>query len=646
MFDQKSDEFCDWSSLWNDYSKLWRNRHCRISASCTGTPSLVGQDDRFHQTMGRAVCLHELADSRMSEKMNIDSNFIGTLGTLADFPWRIVTAGMVAATGGVIAWIVASRKPPEEPNPLGPEVEYLKSLLSLRDWELVFTRRFLGAHDLTGRLRVLLEALVADPQCGFAAIFRFVGHEPQLEQAIGLQPESSRKLTISPRLARDTIARGSIAITESEVTLMKCLEGLSTYERSRLSNLYCLRLGNIRNPWGLLISSELPAIQPGDASSLSGWEHLTSILGEELALQESIDQQGNELALTREMLELRSLADKQFRSPSHLLQEFLKRLAEMTDFEQATLVLDEEEQELCDVPLLRGGGPMTRDLTTGWELAETQLLAGAAGTSASAIWTEADLQRLGVNGPFAFALMLPLHHHDWKMGQLCLTRRSTGVIEESTRKLIHWGAQFLVELVARTVDRAAIELQAKRDGLTHLANRHTFDLELDRTIDRANRVGDTLSLIMLDLDHFKAVNDTHGHLGGDTALKAVARIVERSVQTTRGGDQSLVARYGGEEIVVLLPGMGEGGARRIAESIREAVLRTPIAFEGGEFHVTLSAGVSMRSDQITTPRELISAADAALYRAKANGRNRVEVTSPGKERTEPLGSALQSPSLP
>lgn len=575
--------------------------------------------------------------------MSIDSNLIGGLGTLADFPWRTVTACLVAVTGGVIAWIAALRKPPEESNPLIPEVEYLKSLLSLREWELGLTRRFLGAHDLPGRLRVLLEALVADPQQGFAAIFRLVGHEPQLEQAIGLLPDSSRKLSISPRLARETISRGSQAISESEVTATRCLEGLSTYERSRVSSLYCLRLGNLQNPWGLLISSELPAIQPGDTASLSGWEHLTSILGEELASQESIDQQGNELAFTREMLELRSLADKQFRSPSHLLQEFLRRLAELTDFEQATLVLNEEEQELCDVPLLRGRGPMTRDLTAGWELAEAQLLAGANATSASAIWTEADLQRLGVSGPFAFALMLPLHHHDWKMGQLCLTRRSTGVIAESTRKLIHWGAQYLVELVARTIDRAAIEMQAKRDGLTHLANRQTFDIELDRTIDRANRVGDELSLIMLDLDHFKAVNDTHGHLGGDAALKSVARIVERSVQTTRGGDQPLVARYGGEEMVVLLPGVGEGGARRIAESIREAVRRTPIPFEGGELHITLSAGVSMRSEEITTPRELLSAADAALYRAKANGRNRVEVTAPSAGQPECPAIATHSP---
>ena len=560
--------------------------------------------------------------------MLIDSNLFSSLGAETEFPWRAVTAVVAALLGGAITWIVSSREPPPEPNPLIEENEPLRSQLLLREWELDLTRRFLGAHNLSGRLQVLLELLVADPQQGFAGIFRLVGHEPRLEQAIGLQAESIRKFTISARLVRETISQGSLAVSSSNLSLMRGVEGLSTFERSRLTRLYCLRLGNISNPWGVLISSELPAIQPNDAVSLSGWEHLTSILGEELALQESIDKQGHELAHTREMLELRSLADQQFRSPSHLLQTFLRRLAEMTDFEHATLVLSEDKQEMCNVPLLRGGGPMARELMVGWELAEDQLLAAVGGTSSSAIWTESDLKRLGVTGPFALAVMLPLRHHDWMIGQLCLTRRSSGPIQESHRKLIQWGTNYLVELVARTVDRAAIEMQATRDGLTHLANRHTLDLELDRAIDRANRVGDDLSLILLDLDHFKAVNDTHGHLGGDAALKSVARIVERSVHSTRDGDHPLVARYGGEEMAVLLPGVGEAGARRIAESIREAVRRTPIAFEAIEFHITLSAGVSTRSDAISTSRQMISGTDTALYRAKANGRNRVEV-APG-----------------
>lgn len=562
--------------------------------------------------------------------MLIDSNLFGSLGVETEFPWRAVAAVVTAILGATIAWILSFREPPAPPNPLLGENEFLRSQLLLREWELDLTRRFLGAHDLSGRLQVLLESLVIAPQHGLAGIFRLVGHEPRLEQAIGLQPESIRKFNINARLVRETISHGSLAVSGSDISLMRGVEGLSTFERSRLTKLYCLRLGNIRNPWGVLISSELPAIQPDDAASLKGWEHLTSILGEELALQESIDQQGHELAHTREMLELRSLADQQFRSPSHLLQAFLRRLAEMTDFEQATLILSEDKQEMCDVLLLRGGGPMARELMAGWELAENQLLAAASGAPSSAIWTESDLKRLGVSGPFALAIMLPLRHHDWMIGQLCLTRRSAGPIQESHRKLIQWGTNFLVGLVARTVDRAAIELQAKRDGLTHLANRHTFDLELDRAIDHANRVSDGLSLILLDLDHFKAVNDTHGHLGGDAVLKAVARIVERSVHSTRDGDQPLVARYGGEEMAVLLPGVGEGGARRIAESIREAVWRTPFPFEEIEFHLTLSAGVSTRSEAVSNSRQLISGADTALYRAKANGRNRVEVAEVGE----------------
>jgi len=559
--------------------------------------------------------------------MSIAPSFFGWLQTSAEIPWWCVPACIASALAGFAAWMGVSYGQAQALNPLAAECEQLRRQLLIRDWELGLTRRFLSTRDLPSRLQLLLESLVADPQTGFAAVFRVVGTQAQWEQSVGLDPEASRKLLLSAPLVRETLSYGSLIISASELARQRGVAGFSTFERSRLINLYCLRLGNAQQPWGLLISSLLPAIQPGESASLSGWEHLTSILGEELASQESTDRQGNELALTREMLELRALADQQYRSPSHLLQEFLRRLSELTDFERATLVLNEDEQQLCDVPLIRGGGPLSRELLVGWEHAEDRLLADSVGASTSAIWTERDLHRLGIDGPFAMAIMIPLRHHDWVMGQLCLTRLSKSPIQDSHRKLVSWGAKYLVELIARTLDRATIELQAKRDGLTHLANRRTFDVELDRSIDRANRIGHELSLVLLDLDHFKSVNDTHGHLGGDAALRTVARIVERSVQSMRDGDQPLVARYGGEELAVILPGVGAQGARRIAESIREAVMRTPIPFEGADFHVTLSAGVSTRSDAASTSRSLISAADAALYQAKASGRNRVEVTS-------------------
>ncbi len=567
--------------------------------------------------------------------MSIDPGFIDWWQSPTGLPWWELSACVAVAFGAGTIWTALGQKRSIEPDQLADENHQLRSQLRLREWELDLTRRFLGTRELSGRLRVLLDSLIADPQQGFAAILRIVGPRMQLEEAVGLLPDSRRKLTLNSRVVQDTIARGSLSLTSTELTQLRAVEGLATLERSRLSNLYCFRLGGNRDPWGVLISSELPAFQPGETASLSGWEHLTSILGEELASQESTDKQGNELALTKEMLELRSLPDQQFRSPTHMLQEYLRRLAEMTDFDRAALVLHEDEQPKSDsVQPLRGGGPLSRELMEGWELAESQLFAEAAGTSSSAIWSVTELKRLGVAGPISFAVMLPLRQHDWVMGHLCLTRRTMGSIPESDRKLIDWGVKFLVELIARTVDRAAIELQARRDGLTHLANRHTFDIELDRTFDRAIRVGDALSLILLDLDHFKSVNDTHGHLGGDAALKTVARVVERSVQSMREGDQPLVARYGGEELAVLLPGVGEAGSRRIAEAIREAVWRTPIPFEGAEFHLTLSAGVATRSALIGTTRGLISAADAALYRAKMNGRNCVEVAGSGEEMTQ------------
>lgn len=560
--------------------------------------------------------------------MSIATNVLGWLQSTDNIPWWGLSTGVASLLSLYTVWTEVLQHRAKSPNPLADECEQLRRQVMIRDWELGLTRRFLGTRVLRERLDILLKSLVSNPQAGFAAIFRLVEDRAQLEQSLGLDPQTSRRLLLSDSLVSDTLKAGSLVISYDELSRRQEVIGFSTFERSRLVQLYFLRLGDVQYPWGLLISSELPSIHPGEAESLAGWEHLTAILGEELASLDSTDRQGSELALTREMLELRALADQQYRSPSHLLQVFLRRLSEITDFERATLVLSEDKKQWCDVPLLRGGDPLSREILVGWEQAENRLLDDSETGSASAIWTQADLHRLGVHGPFAMAVVLPLRHRDWMIGQLCLTRRSTDPIHESQRKLLHWGSEFLVDLIARTIDRAAVEQQAKRDGLTKLANRHTFDVELDRSIDRANRVGNHLSLILLDLDHFKSVNDTHGHLGGDAALKIVAKIAERSVQSTRDGDQPLVARYGGEELAVILPGVGVAGARRIAEVIREAVMRTPIPFDGGEFHVTLSAGVASRTAEIAASRSLISAADAALYRAKNNGRNRVEVTSP------------------
>jgi len=160
---------------------------------------------------------------------------------------------------------------------------------------------------------------------------------------------------------------------------------------------------------------------------------------------------------------------------------------------------------------------------------------------------------------------------------------------------------------------------ALRDPLTQIFNRRHFDEQLQSEFSYAQRHGFPLSLIMLDLDRFKAVNDTHGHLTGDTVLVGMADIL---VSCTRQED--LFARYGGEEFVLLCRGTAGPVSFSIANRIRQQLERAILVSDLPELHVTLSAGVAGIPDPaVGTPQALVDAADKALYRAKDLGRNRV-----------------------
>lgn len=169
--------------------------------------------------------------------------------------------------------------------------------------------------------------------------------------------------------------------------------------------------------------------------------------------------------------------------------------------------------------------------------------------------------------------------------------------------------------------RDALTRLATLDGLTGIANRRSFDAALQREWRRLARNAQALSVILLDVDHFKQFNDSYGHAAGDECLRKVARAVANVVR--RPAD--LAARYGGEEFVVLLPETDLQGAATAAESIRKAVaaLQIPHAKSSAADHVTVSLGVAqaMPSDK-GDPLALVTAADRQLYAAKAEGRNR------------------------
>jgi two-component system, cell cycle response regulator len=180
------------------------------------------------------------------------------------------------------------------------------------------------------------------------------------------------------------------------------------------------------------------------------------------------------------------------------------------------------------------------------------------------------------------------------------------------------------QVQARTaaLEEANAELArlARTDGLTGLLNHRTLHERLELEVARARRFGEPLSLVMVDVDHFKQFNDSHGHPSGDVVLQGIGRLLAGRLRTI-----DVVARYGGEEFAVLLPATGLGPAVGVAEELVRAVHDQP--FDGEQSQpagrVTISAGVASWSEELASGSTLLELADQALYRAKEAGRNRV-----------------------
>ena len=203
---------------------------------------------------------------------------------------------------------------------------------------------------------------------------------------------------------------------------------------------------------------------------------------------------------------------------------------------------------------------------------------------------------------------------DEALGTLIISRRRKFSDEEG-RQLENLICTLLYPLRNALLYNSALAA-AHRDSLTGIANRAAFNSAVDREVELAHRHKRPLGMIVIDIDHFKSINDTYGHSTGDCLLKAMANCAENSIRLT---DQ--LFRYGGEEFVVLLPETDEKGVKRLAERIRRSVAALDCICDGEHVKMTASFGIAtLRDDE--QGDALFARADTALYQAKKNGRNR------------------------
>ena len=191
------------------------------------------------------------------------------------------------------------------------------------------------------------------------------------------------------------------------------------------------------------------------------------------------------------------------------------------------------------------------------------------------------------------------------------------IVDRARAELIHLSRQVIDQLLEQEQQIQLLRRQATHDGLTQLMNYQFFHETLGKEMARARRSNRPLTVIMGDIDRFKAINDTYGHPAGDRAIQAVAERLRLGLRETDS-----VARYGGEEFTMILFNIPPHETVAVADRIRQEISEMTVEFDGQRFHLTMSFGIAtMQADEDLSKEEFIHRADKALYRAKSDGRN-------------------------
>ncbi|HEX6737589.1 MAG TPA: diguanylate cyclase [Vicinamibacteria bacterium] len=385
---------------------------------------------------------------------------------------------------------------------------------------------------------------------------------------------------------------------------------------------------------GLLVADrlEIQAFTGAEPALVEGFARLAgeAILRARASL--SREELGTEFRAAYEASQRMTALDKRLNVRAHLL----RYVENLCPFEAAALVMTDDDHTRYTVEEARGWAQSFEGREVGlsertwaaWFIGSAQepyLLDDVAGHR-----EHMPIVVLDEGGSRAESLLaVPLRVEGRNLGALVLTG-PRGAFDSTVSRVLgilcNQAAAALRAVHLRELEKE----KAVRDGLTGLYNRREFNRLLRASVSRSDRQGGRFGLVLLDIDHFKKLNDTFGHPAGDAVLRKAAEVLKRAL---RGGDDA--ARYGGEEFALILSGADEAGARHMAERVRASLEAAETVAEGARLKVTASLGVAVWPGDGESDESLLAAADRALYAAKQGGRNRVMAAS-----------ALASPAAP
>lgn len=293
--------------------------------------------------------------------------------------------------------------------------------------------------------------------------------------------------------------------------------------------------------------------------------------------------------------------------------------ATIANFDSACVYFWNEPQEKTELRLRRGhidDGPQVPwggNLLHFWVTQQAQPLLLEMGKHAK---VDSELAAAGAKS----ALVVPLFVKGRVLGSLQLFCEDSDALNEDDAQLLWTLALVSENLLTREQANEGLLRFAFTDYLTGLRTRGYFEQQLDLEVKRSDRRKEQFSLLMVDIDHFKVLNDTHGHQVGDSVLRQVTSLLVKDMR-----EVDTVARYGGEEFVIILPEATEQEAISVAQRIRKSVQSSEFQVEGtiGHKKLTISIGIAVYGRDASCRQKLIECADAALYAAKSRGRNQV-----------------------